>query len=184
VALTLTPGRLRALLGAVALLGIAAAWDGWQLLRAREWNARIADGSIVRATGGLPVEARFAQAWHFGRSGDMHRALALYQEVISDGNPRLAIASRYNVGNLFLREALRASRTGDAREAVPYAELAKRAYRETLRDDPGRWDARYNLERALRLMPEPEDADSGEGPQPTQSERAATTMRGFTLGLP
>jgi mxaK protein len=180
----LNPRRLKALVSAVALLGLAALWDGWQLFQAREWNVEITNGRVVRATGNLPAEARFAQAWQLGRSGDMQRALALYQQLSSEGNPRLAGDARYNIGNLFLREALRASKSGDAREALPYAELAKQAYREALRAEPGRWDARYNLERALRLMPEPEQADGDSGPPPLNSERAATTMRAFTLGLP
>jgi mxaK protein len=36
-------------------------------------------------------------------------------------------------------------------------ETAKARYRELLRLEPGNWDARYNLERALRLAPEAQD---------------------------
>lgn len=180
----LTPRRLRISLGLLAALACAAGWDTWQLHRDRDWNARIVDGSIVQATGALPPEARFAQAYRLSRSGDMNRSLALYQEIAAGEDRSLGSAARYNIGNLFLREALQAIREGNHAEALPYVELAKQSYREALRAEPGRWDARYNLEQALRLIPEQENADGGEGPAPLHSERAITTMKGFTLGLP
>jgi mxaK protein len=180
----LTPGRLKALLAALALLALAAAADGWRLLQARDWNAQIADGRIAAAAGRLPEEARFARAWHLARAGELQRALELYQEIAAAGTSPLAGAARYNIGNLFLAEALRARRDGEEHAALPYLELAKQAYRESLRREPGRFEARYNLERALRLAPEGEDQTEAGGPAPTPAERAVTTMRGFTLGLP
>lgn len=180
----LTPLRLRIALGVLVALACAAGWDAWNLRRAQEWNARMADGTIVQATEALPPEARFAQAFHLARAGDMNRSLALYQEIAAGETGSLGSAARYNIGNLFLREALRATRDGNPAEALPYVELAKQSYREALRAEPGRWDARYNLEQALRLIPEQESAEGGDGPAPLHSERAITTMKGFTLGLP
>jgi mxaK protein len=184
VAPELNPRRLKALLGVLALLALAAGVEGWRLLQAREWNAQIADGRIVTALGRLPGEARFAQAWHLARAGELQRALALYQEIATAEDSPLAVAARYNIGNLFLAEALRARRDGDEHAALPYLELAKQAYRDTLRAEPDRYEARYNLERALRLMPESGGPDEGGAPAPSPAERAVTTMKGFTLGLP
>jgi mxaK protein len=67
---------------------------------------------------------------------------------------------------------------------VPLIELAKETYREVLRHDPGHWSARYNLERAQRLLPDPEDDGEGPPAPPNQAERSATTMRGYSPGLP
>jgi len=67
---------------------------------------------------------------------------------------------------------------------VPLIELAKETYREVLRHDPRHWPARYNLERAQRLLPDPEDGDGGPLEVPSNAERAATTMRGYSPGLP
>jgi len=180
----LTPRRIKVLLGVLALLALAAAADGWRLLQARRWNTEIADGRIVAAQGRLPEEARFAQAWHLARAGELQHALALYQEVATADGSALAGAARYNIGNLFLGEALRARQAGDEHAALPYLELAKQAYRDTLRAEPGRFDARYNLERALRLLPEGAGPEEAGAPAPSQSELAITTMKGFTLGLP
>jgi mxaK protein len=46
------------------------------------------------------------------------------------------------------------------------------------------WDARYNLERAQRLLPDPDDEDTTSVGLPRNRERAATTMRGYSPGLP
>ncbi|MDO9314605.1 MAG: MxaK protein, partial [Burkholderiaceae bacterium] len=68
--------------------------------------------------------------------------------------------------------------------ALPLIELAKETYRELLRADPDNWAARYNLERAQRLLPDPDDGDAPPAEAPSNAERAATTMRGSSPGLP
>jgi mxaK protein len=83
-----------------------------------------------------------------------------------------------------MREGEQIVASGDWVGARPLLELAKETYREALRLDPGQWDARYNLERALRLAPEQEDAPKAPLPMGGESERSVTTMRAFTLGLP
>ena len=47
-------------------------------------------------------------------------------------------------------------------QAQALVELAKQRYRDLLRADPGDWDARYNLERALWLAPEAQDVFGAE----------------------
>lgn len=71
-----------------------------------------------------------------------------------------------------------------ADQALPLLELAKEQYRELLRRDPGFWDARYNLERAQRLLPDPVDNDLEPTAAQRERERAATRMRAQSLGLP
>ena len=89
----------------------------------------------------------------------------------------------YNAGNLHLREALK-NGEGEAIRSLPLIELAKQHYRDLLRADPGRWDARYNLERALWLAPEADDAASADDARTTPRERAITTMRSDGGDLP
>ena len=57
-------------------------------------------------------------------------------------------------------------------------------YRQVLRSAPDEWDARYNLERAQRLVPEPEPGDDELPDLKRNAERAATTMRAYSPGLP
>jgi len=174
--------RWRAL--ALLVLAAAAAIDAWRLVQIERWNRAIADGSVVEARGRLPAEAQFAQAYWLERRGAHQDALARYQALERGAPAELAAAARYNSGNIYLRWALELRGEEGAPSALPLLELAKQSYRDLLRAQPQHWDARYNLERTLRLAGDAEAAETEDMPQPLQSERAVTTMRGFTLGLP
>ena len=172
---------------AVALLGACAAVDGWRWFETARVNRAIVAGSIVGQERAIAPQAVFARAYFLAQHGDNEPALNLYKRLQDDKGDfgALARAARFNAGNIHLREATMLQKTrGDAAlgAIITPAELAKQAYRDVLRGDPRDWDARFNLERVLRLLPDPEDENTGGTPQ--QSERAATTMRSVTLGLP
>lgn len=98
--------------------------------------------------------------------------------------PSLALAARFNAANVLMRQAI-ALRAGPMpANALPLIELAKEQYRELLRLDPQHWDARYNLERAQRLVPDPSEEELEPTAAPRERERAPTTMRAQSLGLP
>jgi len=61
-------------------------------------------------------------------------------------------AARFNLANHYLREGLREDQPGA--RTRPLIELAKQRYRDLLLIDPQHWNARYNLELALRVAPE------------------------------
>jgi mxaK protein len=179
--------------GAVAALLVLVALIALESLRLREiarWNEQIAAAhsataaqSIAALEAGAPVEARFAAGWAAAQRGEVTRAVALYRDV-AQARPDLAGVALYDAANALMREGERIVARGDWLGARPLLELAKETYREALRVDPGQWDARYNLERALRLAPEQEDAPADPLPMGGESERSVTTMRAFTLGLP
>ena len=83
-----------------------------------------------------------------------------------------------------MRQAVDVRASTQPGQAIALLELAKEYYRDVLRDDPAHWDARYNLERAQRLLPDPDDEDTTSVDLPRNRERAATTMRGYSPGLP
>lgn len=95
-----------------------------------------------------------ARALALSRAGDVDRAVKEFSRLstrtAADGVSRAAL---YDLGNLYLRRGM-ALAGENATAAVPFIELAKQRYRDLLRIDPEQWDARYNLERALRLAPE------------------------------
>ena len=179
--------RMRRVLGLMLLtLAGAAAYDGYRLTTALAQNRVILGAEPLSPEERRPYVA-FAAAARTGESGDYLRALTLYKRVSQDAPPSLRSAARYNSANLHLREAVRLRESGDSArmtQSLPLLELAKQAYRDVLRDDPQQWDARYNLERALRLAPETDEGDDGAGPPPLASERAVTTLKGVSLGFP
>jgi mxaK protein len=100
---------------------------------------------------------RLAQAVALARAGQHAEAGKLYYDLSraapSSEAGRLAL---YDLANMYLREAAGDGAQGPVR-SPPMLETAKARYRDVLRLDPVDWDARYNLERALRLAPEAQD---------------------------
>lgn len=176
------PWVLLALAG--VLLG-QAAWQGWQRQVLRRAIGAEAQAPAVAASAAAlksgPPALRFARAQRLAAQGDLDTALGLYRALQDD--PQLGAAARFNAANALMRQAVVLRDAGQADRAYPMVELAKEAYRELLRRDPADDPARYNLERALRLNPEqdPEDLSAA---APARGERAATTMRAISQGLP
>jgi len=174
--------RTHAVWGLLAVLALAAAVDGGLAWRQSRWNAVIVSGTIPADTRDAPPQVRFAQAHAQAEAGEEEAALHLYRSL-EDDSP-LGQAARYNSANLLIRQAIAVQGGAEPGKAIPLIELAKEIYRDVLRVEPGRWDARYNLERAQRLLPDPDERDLEPPDTRRNAERAATTMRGFSPGLP
>jgi len=181
-----TRRRTRWVLALLALLVLAALVDAAILWRAAQTNALIASGQTIPDAPGQPPELRFAQAHALAQaqaaSGARDAALNRYRALQSDA--RLGAAARYNSANLLVRQAVEVQASTQPGQAIALLELAKEYYRDVLRDDPAQWDARYNLERAQRLLPDPDDEEGAAADQERNRERAVTTMRGYSPGLP
>jgi mxaK protein len=171
--------RIAVGLGIVCI--IAAAVDAVSLVRAHRWNAQIEAGA-PDATADAPPPVRFAQAHAQAASGAPEAALNRYGALQDDS--AVGRAARYNAANLLMRQAVELREGPHPGQALPLVELAKEHYRELLRRDPAHWNARYNLERAQRLVPDPEEAEIDPASARTRAERAMTTMRGHSPGLP
>ena len=150
---------------ACAALGCAllAGYHGTRLEHAKRVNAAIAradtaqidpvkiDTALIEPAqldSAVP-EAVFARARVLSRVGDYRDAAKTYKLLIQGETVELRADALYNLGNLYLREALKNGAEA-AIQSVPLIELAKQSYRDLLRDNPMDWDARYNLELALR----------------------------------
>ena len=175
---------LLAALLSVALLVDAAFW--WRVQRLNELvRASAATDRPAQPSPGpaAAAELRFAHAHALATSGADEAALNAYR-ALQDDSP-LGHAARFNAANLLLRQAAALRAGTQPGQAVVLIELAKESLRDVLRRDPQHWDARYNLERAQRLLPDPDDEDDDEPPDAARErERAATTMRGVAPGLP
>jgi len=175
-------GRTRAAIALLLLAAAAAVVDGVRLARDEGLNRQIQAGPPPPPATGQPAELRFARAHAQAASGAFEGALNGYRAL--QGDTPLGQAARYNSANLLMRQAIAQRATGEPGQAIALLELAKENYRELLRHDPQHWDARYNLERAQRLLPDPENLDDEPAAQPRNRERAATTMRAYSPGLP
>ena len=169
---------------ACAALGLAliAAYHGTRLQRANHVNDAIAHADVGQLDSSIP-EAVFARALALSRIGDYRDAAKTYKMLIRDGAPDLRLVALYNLGNLYLNEAL-ANGADAAVQSLPLIELAKQSYRDLLRDDPMDWDARYNLELALRLAPEVSDAAVAESGPEVWNKRVLRATPGFRIELP
>lgn len=183
-----TRRRTRVVLALLALACVAALFDAAALWNAAQLNASIAARQLPPEAPGQPPELRFARAYvqeHApapAASGARDAALNRYRVLQSD--PRVGAAARYNSANLLMRQAVEVHASTQPGQAIALLELAKEYYRDVLRDDPTQWDARYNLERAQRLLPDPDDEEPAPAGQERNRERAVTTMRGYSPGLP
>jgi mxaK protein len=182
--------RIALSLACAALAG-ALAVESWQLARAlhvnRHLEQRLADAPAPagQTTASSEDDPRLwiAAARQPAGAGRIAEAAALLRRAADAARGELRETALYDLGNLYLREALRVRDSGADASALPLLELAKENYRSVLLQRPDLWDAKFNLELALRVAPDPDPADAGAPPILT-SERAVTTMRAFTLGLP
>lgn len=174
----------------LAALALAAAVDAGLWWRQAGINAQVESAQIPAETA-VPV-LQFAQAQALTTALDAapgspqaEAALRAWRRLHED--PGLGPAARYNAANLLLRQAQAVLASDDANrvgQALPLLELAKEQYRALLRETPGFWDARYNLERAQRLQPDPEEEEAGPAGAQQESEQAPTRVRAQAIGLP
>jgi len=182
-------GCLSVLLVAMATCAALLGWqlaDYWRLSRLQQQLAAArAPAASLQSSGPAPLLARAQVLVRTRGPGAGDAALELYRQVEAEGGEQLRRIARYDTANLYMRQAREEIERGEQGRAVPLIELAKGIYRGLLREDPADWDLRYNLERAVRLLPE-EDPDAVDVIQaaPENSERAPTTMRGTSMGLP
>lgn len=181
-----TRQRTRVVLALLVLLVAVAATDAARTWRQARWNDAIETGAPASGPGPVPPEMQFALAHAHAASATTGTAReeALNRYRALQGDSPLGQAARYNSANLLMRQALEVRAGAQPGQAIPLIELAKEIYREVLRHDPGFWDARYNLERAQRLLPDPDEADTAPPDSKRDAERAVTTMRGYSAGLP
>lgn len=155
------------------------------LLGVRAGNEAVMSPPGTRASDGN-FRVALAQAYRLSRTGRGMDALAAYKIISQDAPEEIRIAAQFNSANILLREAIRVSASGApdaAAQAQPSIELAKRMYRDVLQIQPQHWDARYNLELALRLGPETA-ADAEDLSQHIVSVRSEREIKGAERGLP
>jgi mxaK protein len=143
-------------------------------------DAYIAEPSAFEKTPD-DTRAQFAKALQLEREGEHDLALDKWTHVLGSHDEQLSAPAYFNRGNINLREAL--SMTDSDGRQIPLVELAKQDFRSALALQPDMWDARYNLEIALRIVPEdPANADDFE--KNVISSQRSIESKAFKVDLP
>ena len=169
--------------GAAAMACAAAVLvNGMRLQQAAQVNRAVAaaaqksaEQDPAPAPTDAPREVRLARAVALAQAGAYDAAFKAYGGLIQqDSLDAIGRQALYNLGNMHLRQAAGAEASAPA---MPMVELAKQRYRDLLRMDSDDWDARYNLERALRLAPEEQAPQAAQSSEPV--ERRRVQVHGF-----
>lgn len=179
--------------GILLICGLIATFAGlllssWLLLRAVHDNRMIdhlAAGQDVAVDVGARPELQMARAHFLIRRGRLDEAQALVPAVRASGDRWILATLHYDLANARLRMALALLDEMKIDPAVPLINLAKEGYRAAISLEPDLWDARYNLDVAMRLVRDfPEIEQSSEEPPLETPEQLWTDLPGLPRGLP
>ncbi len=130
-------------------------------------------------------ELQLARGSYLKNKHRYDEAQAALSPIIDQGSLKNRAISRYNLGNIYLEQAIELAESMQINEATSLASLAKQAYRQALALDSKNWDAKYNLEVAMRLLPEMDRLTMEEDePVPQEKAKLWATVPGFPRGLP
>lgn len=179
------------LLWFIAILAcVAAVWTGITLFKVRSANQAIAR-LIAHEPATVDVDARKAHPQvvlaqvneHLRRDEfDEAQTLAASASATLDAGTRAEVL--YNIANSDVHRALDAISKGDLDAAAARINLAKAGYRMALKLDPQNWDARNNLDVAMRIVRDLPQIDSGDQPQKEAPQKRWTDLPGIPKGLP
>ena len=168
---------------ALAPVLVAFAADLYGLLDRRQVNGMLARGELTLLAERDTVRGRLARAWLLHAGGRLEEALVAYGTVAPDTQPELRPVQLFNLANLYLERAVQLEGQDEIQPATSLVELAKQNYREVLARDPGHWDARYNLSRALEMLPDVGAVDYEDEFNPERSPQSPRVTRSYE-GLP
>lgn len=147
------------------LLASATIINGYQLYQRAADNRLVQSDQPIPLKKGSSAQLIFARARQLEKQQQTLQALQLYNQIDPKQDARLYEAIQYNMGVLYLRDAAKQWNSRGARghvEINPLLDLAENAFRKVLIANPGHWDARYNLEFALRIRPPLKQVDKGD----------------------
>lgn len=174
---TLTIGLRKGLLLLACITFLFAAWQGWRWWQAVQFNQALAAQDYLMAARYPGAAGAFAQAYAVQQQGEF-RASVEASSALPPLPPQLALRRDYNLATLYLEQGLRELQQGQQDLAWPLLELAKSTLRAVLRRDSHHWQAKFNLERALVLLPDPIEGPPPPRVQPNFSRRSLVKTPG------
>lgn len=173
-------------LGISLFTAIINAIEGYKLSRENGLIEQLLEDQDINANelvSSLP-ETRLARAAYLQKQQRQQDALESLSLILNRGNASFQAKTRYNLGNIYLLQAINQVEAGHPDEAKTLVTLAKQSYRESLLRDSTFWNAKYNLEVAMRLLPDFDRINIEEPPSAQPQNPLWTTLPGFPRGLP
>lgn len=176
-----------ALLLWVALAGAAVLWSGARLWGVSADNRAIrslAGGSDTPLRDGADPRAAHARAL-FMSVRDRPQDAEAQLPALTGASPALRSEYHYAIGNARMRIAFDRLDRNRLDEATASINLAKAAYRDALKAWPQNYDAKVNLDLAMRLVRDlPRNMQDGDEDSETQPRRIWTDLPGLPRGAP
>ncbi len=140
------------LLVAIVIISLVAiGQSGYALWETNKINAFIS-GDVESEVVPEHFKAQFSQAYRDVEQDKPESALERLTVTLETDDTELEAAAYFNRGNIHLREAQ--AKAADDTARISLVGLAKQDYRNALLLNSSLWDARYNLELALLMVPE------------------------------
>lgn len=170
------------LLGAVTFAALSLSDLLWR--RAVNDDIRtLAAGREVAVGDEAPARLLVARAKFLLDRDRIEEAEALAPRIAGTTDAPAMADFAHDLGNARLRAAFRRIGDNDITGATPLVRLAKEDYAQALRIDPDRWDSKYNLDMASRLVRMFPRAAQEEVPG-ERPRNIWTDMPGLPRGLP
>lgn len=184
-------GTVKAVLLWALLVGSSAAFavTGVMFLSKLRTNAAMeqmrAGRDIAVDAATAPPALLEARAAFLLKRGRIEEAQPLLDQAATRADAATQVRMLYNMANARMRVAISAIEKGDFDKAIPFVSLAKSEYRSALRLDSGDWDAKYNLDIAMRLVRDlPQGVGEDEQKPLETPDKLWTDLPGVPKGLP
>jgi mxaK protein len=131
-----------------------------------------------------PAEVLFARACFLFSHQRIEEAQVLSEIMAQRGDTKVFSSLLFNLGNARLRQAVGLITNEDLSGAIPFVNLAKRDFRRVLELEPANWNAKYNLDVAMRLVRDYPLGQENEGDTLPASKQLWPDIPGIPEGLP
>jgi mxaK protein len=173
----------------MVLSGMAVLYESTALYHVDQANKQIqqlltGNDIAIEILSSSQPETRLARAVYFSNKQQYQDALATLSVILDQGDTTLQAKTRYNLGNIYLAQAIEQVDAAHIDEARTLVNLAKQSYRQALTLDSRFWDAKYNLEVAMRILPELDRINVEDDSTQQPKNPLWTTIPGFPRGLP
>ena len=138
----------------------------------RSLNAALMRGDLSRLAQSDAARGILARAIIAEHDAQFDEAISAYSQLGEQRDERFRDVVRFNLANLYLARAVAAEKSSEKQLSSSLIEQAKQNYREVLARNPMHWDARYNLSRALEMLPDLEDVHYGDEVNPERSPQS------------